>query len=42
LDPAECEKAKLELNELVNNLRQHFKEEENIVFPLTLRSETPG
>jgi iron-sulfur cluster repair protein YtfE (RIC family) len=28
------------LNEFVDNLRQHFKEEEQIVFPLTLRSES--
>lgn len=36
-DPAEHEKAKGDLNEFV---RQHFKEEEQIVFPLTLRSES--
>ena len=39
-DPAEKEKAKGDLNEFVNNLRKHFKEEEQIVFPLTLRSES--
>ena len=42
LDPGDCEKAKRDLNEFVDNLRQHFKEEEQIVFPLTLRSESPG
>jgi hemerythrin-like domain-containing protein len=39
LDPAEYENAKGDLNEFVNNLRKHFKEEEQIVFPLTLRSQ---
>jgi hemerythrin-like domain-containing protein len=34
------EQAKEDLNEFVNNLRKHFKEEERVVFPLTLRSET--
>ena len=42
LDPAECEKAKRDLNEFVDNLRKHFKEEEQIVFPLTLRSQSAG
>lgn len=41
-DLAECEKAKRGLDEFVNNLRKHFKEEEQIVFPLTLRSESVG
>jgi hemerythrin-like domain-containing protein len=41
-DPAEYEKAKVDLNEFVDNLRQHFKEEEQIVFPLTLRSQSAG
>jgi hemerythrin-like domain-containing protein len=41
-DPAEYEKAKRDLNEFVNNLRKHFKEEELIVFPLTLRSQSAG
>ena len=41
-DPAEYEKAKRDLNEFVNNLRKHFKEEEQIVFPLTLRSQSAG
>jgi hemerythrin-like domain-containing protein len=27
------------LNEFVNNLRKHFKKEEQTVFPLTLRAE---
>lgn len=38
-DPAEHKKAIRDLNEFVYNLRKHFKEEEQIVFPLTLRSE---
>jgi hemerythrin-like domain-containing protein len=38
-DPNEYEEAKDELNEFVRNLREHFKEEEQIVFPLTLRAE---
>lgn len=33
----EHEQAKNDLNELINNLRNHFKEEEEIVFPLVLR-----
>ena len=41
-DSAEYEKAKVDLNEFVNNLRKHFKEEEQIVFPLTLRSQSAG
>lgn len=41
-DPAENENEKGDLNEFVNNLRKHFKEEEQIVFPLTLRSQPPG
>lgn len=39
-DPAVYEKAKRDLKEFVDNLRRHFKEEEQIVFPLTLRSES--
>lgn len=38
-DPDEFEQAKNDLNEFVNNLRKHFKEEEDIVFPLALRAE---
>jgi hemerythrin-like domain-containing protein len=38
-DPDEYEKAKNDLNEFVSNLRKHFKEEEDIVFPLALRAE---
>ena len=38
--PAEHKKAIRDLNEFVCNLRKHFKEEEEIVFPLTLRSES--
>jgi hemerythrin-like domain-containing protein len=41
-DAAEKEKAKAHLNEFVHNLRKHFKEEEQIVFPLTLKSESVG
>lgn len=41
-DPGEYEKAKGDLNEFVDNLRKHFKEEEQIVFPLTLRSQSAG
>jgi hemerythrin-like domain-containing protein len=41
-DSAEYEKAKGDLNEFVNNLRKHFKEEEQTVFPLTLRSQSVG
>jgi hypothetical protein len=35
----EHEQAKNDLNEFVTNLRAHFKEEEQIVFPLTLKAE---
>jgi hemerythrin-like domain-containing protein len=38
-DPDEYEQAKNDLNEFVSNLRKHFKEEEEIVFPLALRAE---
>jgi len=38
-DPDEYEQAKNDLNEFVSNLRKHFKEEEDIVFPLALRAE---
>jgi hemerythrin-like domain-containing protein len=38
----EKEKTKGDLNEFVDNLRKHFKEEEQIVFPLTLRSQSAG
>jgi hemerythrin-like domain-containing protein len=41
-DSVEKEKAKGDLNEFVDNLRKHFKEEEQIVFPLTLRSQSAG
>jgi hemerythrin-like domain-containing protein len=41
-DSAEYEKAVEDLNEFVNNLRKHFKEEEQIVFPLTLRFQSAG
>ncbi|MFZ1877094.1 MAG: hemerythrin domain-containing protein, partial [Nitrososphaeraceae archaeon] len=37
--PDEYEQAKNDLNEFVSNLRKHFKDEEDIVFPLTLRAE---
>jgi hemerythrin-like domain-containing protein len=39
-DLDEHELAKAGLNEFVNNLRAHFREEEQIVFPLTLRLES--
>ena len=39
LDPGELGQAKNELNEFVINLRKHFKEEEEIVFPLALKAE---
>jgi hypothetical protein len=39
-DPEEYEQAKNDLNEFVTNLRTHFKEEEQIVFSLTLRLES--
>ena len=35
----EYEQAKNDLNEFVSNLRKHFREEEQIVFPLALRAE---
>lgn len=38
-DSGEHEQAKYDLNEFVNNLRKHFKKEEQTVFPLTLRAE---
>jgi iron-sulfur cluster repair protein YtfE (RIC family) len=38
-NPDEYEQAKNDLNEFINNLRNHFKEEEEIVFPLVLRAE---
>jgi hemerythrin-like domain-containing protein len=38
-NPSENEQAKNDLNEFVNNLRNHFKEEEQVVFPLALRAE---
>jgi iron-sulfur cluster repair protein YtfE (RIC family) len=41
-DPSEYRQAKNDLNEFVNNLRNHFKEEEQVVFPLALRAETAG
>jgi hemerythrin-like domain-containing protein len=41
-DPREYRQAKNDLNEIVNNLRNHFKEEEQVVFPLALRAETAG
>jgi hemerythrin-like domain-containing protein len=40
--PSEYRQAKNDLNEFVNNLRNHFKEEEQVVFPLALRAETAG
>jgi len=39
-EPGKYEQAKEDLNEFLNNLRKHFKEEEQIVFPLILRAET--
>jgi hemerythrin-like domain-containing protein len=39
-DPEKYEQAKNDLNEFITNLRTHFKEEEQIVFPLTLRVES--
>lgn len=38
-NPDEYERDKDDLNEFVSNLRTHFQEEEQIVFPLTLRVE---
>lgn len=37
--PDEFEQAKDDLNEFISNLRNHFKEEEETVFPLALRAE---
>lgn len=39
-DPDQHEQAKDDLKEFVNNLRKHFKEEEQTVFPLALRANT--
>ena len=39
-DQEEYQQAKNDLNEFVTNLRTHFKEEEQILFPLTLRVES--
>jgi hemerythrin-like domain-containing protein len=39
-DLNECEQAKDGLNEFVNNLRIHFEEEKQVVFPLVLRLES--
>jgi hemerythrin-like domain-containing protein len=39
-DLNKCEQAKAGMNEFVNNLRIHFKEEEQVVFPLALRLES--
>jgi iron-sulfur cluster repair protein YtfE (RIC family) len=39
LQPDEHEQAKNDLNEFVYNLRNHFNEEERIVFPLALKAE---
>ena len=33
------EQSKKELNEFVTNLRSHFSEEEQIVFPLALKAD---
>jgi hemerythrin-like domain-containing protein len=41
-DPRKFEQAKNDLSEFVINLRKHFKEEEQIVFPLALESEAAG
>jgi len=38
-DRGEYEQAKNGLNEFISNLRKHFKEEEQIIFPLALRAE---
>ena len=38
-NPDEHEQAKNDLNEFVYNLRNHFNEEEQIVFPLALKAE---
>ena len=37
----EYKQAKNELNEFITNLRSHFVEEEQIVFPLALRASLP-
>jgi hemerythrin-like domain-containing protein len=39
-NPDEREQAKNDLNEFISNLRNHFKEEEEIVFPLALRADS--
>jgi iron-sulfur cluster repair protein YtfE (RIC family) len=41
-DPRKFEQAKNDLSEFVINLKKHFKEEEQIVFPLALESEAAG
>ena len=41
-DQEEYQQAKNDLNEFVTNLRTHFKEEEQILFPLTLRGRKFG
>jgi hemerythrin-like domain-containing protein len=38
-NPDEHEQAKNDLNEFIYNLRNHFNEEEQIVFPLALKAE---
>ena len=38
-DSKDFKDAKKNMNEFVTNLREHFEEEEQIVFPLTLRAE---
>jgi iron-sulfur cluster repair protein YtfE (RIC family) len=37
--PDKREQSKKELNEFVTNLRSHFSEEEQIVFPLALKAD---
>jgi iron-sulfur cluster repair protein YtfE (RIC family) len=37
----EYKQARYELNEFITNLRSHFMEEEQIVFPLALRANLP-
>jgi hypothetical protein len=39
LNPDEHEQAKNDIDEFVYNLRNHFNEEEQIVFPLALKAE---
>ena len=39
-DPEDYQQAKNDLDEFVTKLRTHFKEEEQVVFPLTLRVES--